>query len=216
MHVCVFRFAVECIVNFSQLSNSFAIMSQRSEPESVTIKMPPDFPERPCFNDVPSNLGPQMTLPFQFVLAHWHGQRIWNSLDISTAPVIAALTAPYRYAELTSLEVVFFPTAFINAHEEACYAEIRFVTADIQPAQTDMLDHPGAYALTFGAHDCSNRIVACPLQAFNPIIKSPFAPLDRIRLALLVPQCSQEDPYPQALVNIVIRGSVKVAYPAFN
>lgn len=178
----------------------------------------PALPIRPSFYDKPRDLGPCMTLPFQFKLHDWKGDVHLINIDLAAEPNLAKLTAPYRYAELVTLEVVFLPRQ--GASKYPGTAEVRFLPSDVTPVQNDMVNHPGAVSVSIGGplSFVSNCAVPCALNRFSPVIKSPFLPTDRIRVAvnhwLNTDATSAKNTH--VLITTILRGEIRLAYPAFN
>lgn len=178
----------------------------------------PSLPKRPTFLDTPSNLGPSMTLPFQFTLFDWTGAQKLIDLDCAASPKLKALIEPYRFAKFLHLEVVICPRQ--SASKYAGTAEIRFCPSDVTPSAADMMESVGTVSISCGGPIgfISNSAVACPLDRFSPVIKSPFLPTDRIRV--VVNHWLNTDATKAANTGIIfssiLRGTVQVAYPSFG
>lgn len=178
----------------------------------------PAIPVRPTFYDAPNKLGPCMTLPFQFKLHDWNGNQKLIDIDLAASPQLKALTDPYRFAQLTTLEVVVCPRQ--SASKYSGTVEVRFLPSDVTPKADDMISHPGAMSVSCGGPlgFVSNSALACPLDRFSPVIKSPFLPTDRIRVAVnhwLNTEATKAN-NTSSIITTVLRGTLLLAYPAFN
>nr|WGZ74502.1 coat protein [Guachaca virus] len=178
----------------------------------------PAIPVRPTFYDTPHKLGPCMTLPFQFKLHDWTGDQKLIDIDLAANAELKTLTAPYRFAQLTTLEVVVCPRQ--SASKYAGTVEVRFLPSDVTPTATDMISHPGAMSVSCGGPlgFVSNSALACPLDRFSPVIKSPFLPTDRIRVAVnhwLNTEATKAGNTAH-IITTILRGTLLLAYPAFN
>lgn len=176
----------------------------------------PSLPVRPRFFDVPESLGPSIVLPFQQAVHDWKGDHKLIDIDLAAWEPLSKLTAPYRFARLTSFEVVFLPRQ--HCHKYPGTAEVRFLPSDVKPEAQGMLNHPGAISVSLGGPFgfISNSAVPCPLNRFSAVIKSPFLPTDRIRVAvnhwLNLDATSVQNS--SILITTVFRGSVELAYPS--
>lgn len=179
------------------------------------------LPPRPTFFDIPRNLGPSLVLPFQLQITEWKGDPLLNDFDLAANTKIRALLLPYRYAQLESLAVVVLP-----AQASATYPgtlDIRYVTSDTTPDKNDMIEHPGAVRITMGGPlgAVSNTAVPCDLRCFSPVVKSPFLPTDRVKIAInhwlntdattLKTDGSKRNT--SILITTIARGTIRVGYP---
>lgn len=176
----------------------------------------PALPIRPTFFDIPRNLGPSLVLPFQLTVSEWKGTELLVDFDLAANASIRTLLAPYRYAHLETLEIAILP-----AQASATYpgtVEVRYLTADTTPVATDMIEHPGAVRVTIGGPvgAISNSCVPAPLQSFSPVLKSPFLPCDRIKVA--VNHWLNTDATVAKNIHVLIatiaRGTIRVGYPS--
>ncbi|AOC55059.1 capsid protein [Bat tymo-like virus] len=179
----------------------------------------PALPTRPRFFDVPSELGPSINLPFQFKLHDWIGDNKLVNLDISASEQLIKLLAPYRYAQLLSLEVLVLPRQSSSKWSGTC--EVRFMPSDATPLALDMLEHPGAMSISVGGPlgFVSNSALSCDLSKFSPVVKSPFLPTDRVRVAVnhwLNTDATTANTQKHVIFTTLLRGTVKVAYPSFS
>nr|UNI73999.1 MAG: coat superfamily protein [brine shrimp tymo-like virus 1] len=178
----------------------------------------PSLPKRPSFLDTPSNLGPCMTLPFQFTLLNWTGAHKMINLDLAAAPELKKLVEPYRFAKLLNLEVIICPRQ--SASKYSGTAEIRFCPSDVTPSPNEMMDSVGTVSVSCGGPIgfISNSAIACPLDRFSPVIKSPFLPTDRIRVVVnhwLNTEATKVN-NTGIIFSSILRGTVLVAYPSFG
>nr|QYV43088.1 MAG: capsid protein [Tymovirales sp.] len=170
---------------------------------------------RPTFLDVPRDLGPSLVLPFQIQSSEWTGAAISATLDIAANSKIRTLLLPYRYAQLESLELVVLPAQTSSKYPGTL--DIRFIASDVTPDFTDMIENPGAVRVTMGGPigAISNSVVPCPLKSFSPVIKSPFLPTDRVKVAVghwLNADATKAD-NKHVLITTILRGTVRVGYP---
>lgn len=179
------------------------------------------LPPRPAFFDIPRDLGPSLVLPFQIEITNWKGDPLLEDFDLAANTKIRALLLPYRYAQLESLAVIVLP-----AQSSAVYpgtVDIRYITSDVTPSANDMIEHPGAVRITMGGPlgVGSNSSVPCNLRSFSPVIKSPFLPTDRIKIAVnhwLNADATTKKPDGTArnthvLITTLARGTIRVGYP---
>lgn len=179
----------------------------------------PALPTRPRFLDIPTQLGPCINLPFQFKLHDWTGDQKLINLDIAAAPGLSTLLTPYRYAQLLSLEVLILPRQSASKWSGTC--EVRFMPSDVTPTANDMLEHPGAMSVSIGGPlgFVSNSALSCDLSKFSPVIKSPFLPTDRIRVAVnhwLNTDATTTNTQKHIIFTTLLRGTIKVAYPSYS
>lgn len=178
----------------------------------------PALPTRPHFLDVPAELGPSLNLPFQYKLHDWTGDQKLTNIDIAALSPLGELLKPYRYAQLLSLEVLILPRQAAAKYAGTC--EVRFMPSDATPSASDMLEHPGAMSVSVGGPlgFVSNSALSCDLSKFSPVIKSPFLPTDRIRVAvnhwLNTEATSANNKH--VIYTTLLRGNVKVAYPSYS
>lgn len=179
----------------------------------------PALPTRPRFLDIPTQLGPCINLPFQFKLHDWTGDQKLINLDIAASSDLNPLLSPYRYAQLLSLEVLILPRQSASKWSGTC--EVRFMPSDATPSASDMLEHPGAMSVSVGGPlgFVSNSALSCDLSKFSPIIKSPFLPTDRIRVAVnhwLNTEATTGNTQRHIIFTTLLRGTIKVAYPSYS
>lgn len=159
-----------------------------------------------------------MTLPFQFVLHDWTGDQHLTDIDLAANDTLKKLMEPYRFAQLTALEVVVCPRQ--SAAKYAGTVEVRFLPSDVTPSASDMMAHPGAVSISCGGPIgfVSNSAVACPLNRFSPVIKSPFLASDRIRVAVnhWLNTDATKVTNTSHIITTMLRGTLLLAYPAFN
>lgn len=176
------------------------------------------LPIRPTFYDTPQQLGPSLILPFQFKLHDWTGEVKLISTDLAASPNLKKIIEHYRFAELTSLEVVVCPRR-LNATYPGTI-EIRFTASDITVSQDTMCENPGAVSISCGGPIgfISNSAISCPLDRFSPVVKSPFLPTDRIKVSVnhwLNPDATKVA-NANPIITTLLRGNVRVAYPAYG
>jgi len=170
---------------------------------------------RPSFFDIPRHLGPSLVLPFQIIVSKWTGEQILVDFDIAANSKIKTLLLPYRYAALERLELVALP-----AQTSAKYPgtlEVRFIPSDETPAPETMLEAPGAVRITMGGPlgAISNSSVPCELSSFSPVIKSPFLPTDRVKIAVnhWLNVDATKVGNTNNLITTIARGTIRVGYP---
>jgi len=181
-----------------------------ANPQSDVLHLVSDkaAPHRPAFDPRPSSLGPSLTLPIQFVCHLYNGKTASDSLDLSSHSSITALQAPFGFAELASFEVAFYPS--IAAADHPFSVDLAWMPVSRSPA-TQFLNTPGAESFVCGGKTGypAVHVFPCDLSRFSRVLKSPYLPSDRIKLAINFESTTAQ----AGLCRVVIRANILVAYP---
>jgi hypothetical protein len=152
-------------------------------------------------------------VPFQWVVGSYAGEKnVFVSHTLAAAGRLVKLTSLYRHAKLLHAEVEFAPTW--NAFSKPVSASVVWTVADITPATTNEQEYYGGRYLTLGGPVAmgSTTIIPADLSRINSIIKSAVTYIDGPRLSYTI--YANGGTANTSLVNVTIRGSVRLSSPS--
>lgn len=165
---------------------------------------------------LPGSSQHHITIPFQSLIFDLNGTETKSySTVLPTLPIIAKHIQYFRYATVSNLEAVVFPSA--AALKIPVTVDLAWTTADVVPTGKDVLGTPSSARITIGGLDIVNSgVLAADLRYINPVIKSPISYSDTPRLSMHFH--SNPDAVAQGLstkikATIFIRGDLHLSSP---
>jgi len=153
-------------------------------------------------------------LPFQWKITDFTGAAAYHDTgDLSASPVLTTLCAPYRHAELISVELSLAPCP--PSFTKPIMFTVVWTPATLSPTDGKETDFYGGRQISIGGPVMLSSTTAIPadLTRMNPVIKSSVAYRDTPRWTMSVPAVSGGD----TKVNLAtgfIRGVIRVSAPS--
>lgn len=197
-------------------SSSSGSTSQPGSSSDTRVVVPPALPPAPSTPSVRSLSNLSMDLPFQFTYYTITGTETKStSLDLMVNGVVTKLTAPYRRAELVSLDAVVMPLH--PAYKYPQSVELVWTVSNVVPAAGDILSVFGAQLITWGGQLLSTPAsVPADLKHLCPIIKDSVSHHDTPRLNLRFHQneeCVALGTKAPNCGHVIVRGVLRVSAP---